>query len=412
MNSPTPPRVSLGDLIRIIAHAVDLVGEDDYYHGRRVGLIAAQLARQLGFNREGICHINQAGLLHDCGVSSTTVHRKLLNAMEWEGADEHCQAGFDLLKDYPPLASFAPLVRHHHTRWSQHQQGQICPADALLANLIFLADRIDVLCAPFYGELSLLTHTKSIRDVINFHRDEFFAPQLLDAFLDASVTEAFWLPLMSAEAIQSHQAMLRLEETEHLLSWKELRAGAEILGKIVDAKTPYTHRHSQKVAKIAGLLARKIGLSPLHCEMIEVAGHLHDIGKLHVPDDMLESRQPLNPQEAHQIHTHSAMTFRVLHEIGELGGITRWAAYHHERPDGLGYPFHLRGDEIPLEARIICVADVYQGLTQDRPDRPGKAAGQIRPLLDDMARDGMLDRQIVALANASQDEIELLLHEG
>ena len=90
LNCPSAPRIKLDRLVHLIAHTVDLVGEDDCYHGRRVGLIATSIGRELGFDEATLYRINHAGLLHDCGVSSTRTHRQLLNAVEWEGAEQHC----------------------------------------------------------------------------------------------------------------------------------------------------------------------------------------------------------------------------------------------------------------------------------------------------------------------------------
>lgn len=209
---PALPRIDLDRLIHLIAHTVDLVGEDDCYHGRSVGLIAVQIAKTLGYCPNALRHINYAGLLHDCGVSSTRMHRKLLNAIEWEGAQQHCATGHQLLKDFEPLACFAPIVLYHHTRWRDLQDCDQPKETILLANLIYLADRIDVLCAPFYDDSILLGQTRSIRDILYHYRSDIFAPSLIDAFMEISIADAFWTPLMSPEMVQTNQNALRCRQ--------------------------------------------------------------------------------------------------------------------------------------------------------------------------------------------------------
>lgn len=407
VNCPSSPRVQLDRLIHLIAHTVDLVGEDDYYHGRRVGLIASNIARELGFDDALLYRINQAGLLHDCGVSSTRVHRQLLNGIEWDGAERHCLIGHDLLKDYPPLADFAPIIRYHHSRWLDLQTIDIPAQTALLANLIYLADRIDVLSAPFYDETILLGQTHSIRSIIDHFRGQIFAPQLVDAFMAASAAEAFWAPLMSKEMIEASQGnMSRLQDSPRL-EWPDLMQAAEILAQIVDAKSPFTQRHSHGVAHLAAHLAGEMGFTVPHCEMLRVAGLLHDIGKLHISDSILEAPRALSQTEMSKMRTHSYMTYNILQDIGELDNIAHWAAQHHERLDGEGYPFRLKSEKLDMESRIISVADVYQALAQKRPYRDSLAPMEIFSILDTMVNEGKLDGDVVAVARANPLETDL-----
>jgi hypothetical protein len=97
-----------------------------------------------------------AGLLHDCGVSSTYIHRRLLQELDWAGADEPCRTGAELIARCPPLAELAPLVRWHHTHWTDLPAHLDDRSAALQANLVYLVDRADVLAAPFLGDNALL----------------------------------------------------------------------------------------------------------------------------------------------------------------------------------------------------------------------------------------------------------------
>ena len=109
--------IDIRQVVLVIARAVDLVGVDDILHGRRVAVIAVACAKHLGWDQAAQNLLFDAGLLHDAGVSSTRVHRTLVNELDWEGAELHCERGFQLLKDFSPLAHLAPILRYHHSHW-------------------------------------------------------------------------------------------------------------------------------------------------------------------------------------------------------------------------------------------------------------------------------------------------------
>ena len=157
---PQDLAIDLRQLVMTIANTVDLVGVDDLLHGRRVGMLARELARQLGFDDQIQLLLYDAGLLHDCGVSSTRVHKRLVVDLEWSGSQEHCIRGEELLQDFAPLAHLAPIIRYHHSRWMWLEKQELAPDTVRFANLIFLADRIDVLAAPFHADHTTLAHAE------------------------------------------------------------------------------------------------------------------------------------------------------------------------------------------------------------------------------------------------------------
>lgn len=387
--------IDLRQLVMTIAHAVDLVGVDDVLHGRRVGMLGRELAVRLGLDEASQRDLYDAGLLHDCGVSSTRVHRRLAASLEWEGAEEHCVRGQDLLASFGPLAHLAPVVRYHHTRWECLLRQGVPPGTARLANAVFLADRADVLCAHWHTGEDLLARRGVIRARLVAERGRLFSAELVEAFTALSQDEVFWLGLRP-DPVQRYQREMEAQGEPRRIGWQDFRRCAEILAAIIDAKSPYTEQHSRGVARLSRHLARSLGLDTVTCEKIEVAGMLHDIGKLQVPDEIIERKGALSAGERDVMRKHSRGTLEVLGRLPAIDEIARWAAYHHETPDGHGYPFRLQGTALPLEARIINVADIFQALAQERPYRGSMAPAPILALLEGRVAEGRADATVVA----------------
>lgn len=386
-----------------LSDALDLVGIDDVAHGKRVGVMAAECAKSAGYNQKDSAFLFALGMVHDIGVSSTTDHRHLVSEFEWENSETHCQSGHQLLKDYPPLAAMAEPILHHHRRWSDPAAQAVPPAIMEQANLIFLVDRVDALAAPHYADRSLLIHTQRIREQIAARSGIFFAPHLVEIFLEASAREAFWLHLES-RGVEGYAARMLAQGELTEMTLAEVKGLATIFARIVDAKSSFTAVHSLGVAGLARWLAMRSGLASGRCDKIEIAALLHDLGKLRIPDAILNKAGPLDLIERQIINTHSFETYLILQRIPGFEDIARWAAYHHEMPNGEGYPFHLKGADLPLEARIIGTADVVQAMIQHRPYRPGYSAAQLEPFLTDLAREGQLDGDLVGLVLADFSE--------
>jgi putative nucleotidyltransferase with HDIG domain len=390
-------------MVLAISNAVDLVGVADVFHGRRVGMMAAECARMLGWDTTTQRLLFDAGLLHDCGVSSTREHRTIINELEWTGANLHCEKGYGLLRDFAPLAHLAPIVRYHHTRWEDLAGLSVDPSVARHANLIHLVDRVDALASPYYQNETLLLHVDDIRDLISHHRKQLFAPDLLDAFLAAATPEAFWLQLDPAYIPQYVEDMERFREVR-VGSMQELKQFALLIARIVDAKSHFTAEHSLGVARLTRFLGQQAGFGGDHLEKLEIAALMHDIGKLQVPDELLESPAAYSPAERAVMKKHSFASYQILRRIDGFEELALWAAQHHESLNGKGYPFHNEAEKISLEARIIKVADVFQALAQRRPYRAPMPVPQILDLLRKMQAENEVDGTIVDTVARHLDE--------
>lgn len=386
-------KIDLRQMILAIETSVSLVGMNDTNHGKRVGYIACQIGHQLGFSEEDVQFAFELGLLHDCGVSTEQMHSNLVNHFDWEESYIHCEIGYRLLKDFAPLAKYAIPIKHHHTQWQDLKQASITPYEARMANLIFLSDRVDVLAASHYQNDILLAR-ESIVEAIKGYQDSYFDPELVAAFLKTEKSEAFWISLEDRH-ITRYAWDMGQKPSEQSLSIAQLKQLSYIMAYIVDQKSPFTAQHSVRVASLARHIATLYGLSEIQCDKVEIAGLLHDLGKLHMPDYILEKKGPLSAMERSIINQHSYETYEILRHIKGLDEIARWAAFHHEGINGTGYPFHPDEKDLSSEARIIAVADIFQALVQNRPYRAGMPLEKVVSILDEFANSGKLDRTIV-----------------
>jgi HD-GYP domain-containing protein (c-di-GMP phosphodiesterase class II) len=249
----------------------------------------------------------------------------------------------------------------------------------------------------------LLLARDAIRREVEAHSGEWFSPASVSAFAEVSRAEAFWLGLESHHLDRAIGELAASFSDTKTVSVGGLRALAQVFARIVDDKSAFTAEHSQGVARLAGLLGQLLGRPAEECAMLEIAGLLHDLGKLRVPDAVLDKAAPLDELEFASIQRHTYETWQILRRVHALRPIAAWAAMHHERPTDGGYPFHLPAGQMPLQARIVAVADVLQAFAQDRPYRRALSKERAFSTLAAMAAQGRLDALVVARAEADQD---------
>jgi len=162
--------------------------------------------------------------------------------------------------------------------------------------------------------------------------------------------------------------VIELAELKRLASGPDRAAryrAAASLAKAVDARDAYTGSHSERVSELAARIAERLGITQEQIELTRLAASLHDLGKLAIPEEILRKPGTLTESERLVLERHPQIGFRMLESLG-VDPVAEWVLHHHERWDGTGYPEGLHGEEIPLGARIIFVADAYDAMTSDR----------------------------------------------
>ncbi len=281
------------------------------------------------------------------------------------------------------------------------------------------------LTMPGMGGLELLSHVR--RDypdvdvaVITGHSELEFAIQSLKV----GAFDFFKKPFRFEEVLAT---IHRVVEKQHLQRrslelerLKERRHADEshlkefmlALAHIIDMKSPYTRQHSDRVSRIAAMMAERVGLSKDEIDRIALGARLHDIGKLAIPDCILDKPGPLTPEEYGIMKEHPGRGADLCKPIACLAPVESMIRWHHENLDGTGYPDRLKGDQIPLDARIVRIADYWDAITSHRSYRSpmeqsaaiavleqecenGRLDGSLTRVLFDLARAGLLRHNVL-----------------
>ena len=400
-------KVNLHRALCSFTSALDFVGVDEVHHGKRVALMAAAVAAELGWDATGCAEMLHAGLIHDCGVSHTRELKQLTGTLEWEGAQEHCLRGEAFLLACPPLARFATMVLWHHTRWEDLLALPIAAADRDAANLIFLVDRADALVAGYYSGQTLkneiLWEYPQIADRLEGLAGRLFAPEFVAAFRRAAARESFWLAMDPSYIDAEVEDALGPDGGAELDTGDAL-AVAGLFARSIDAKSNYTLDHSTRVARIARHLAEQDGITGEELDKVEIAGLLHDIGKLRMPETIIDKPGELSIEERAIMSRHSYDTGHILRRVFPGEQIAEWASMHHENLLGTGYPFHREAQSIPREAQIIAIADIFQALSQERPYRGPLGCIQVLEEIEELQAQGRIDAEMIELLRANLED--------
>ncbi|HEX8960911.1 MAG TPA: HD domain-containing phosphohydrolase [Geobacteraceae bacterium] len=198
--------------------------------------------------------------------------------------------------------------------------------------------------------------------------------------------QEFWsreLKLMGVFALEAAAAIKKAQLYEEI---SELFVHTvEALASAIDAKDPYTYGHSKRVARVSTAICEEMGMTRKEVRQVELAAILHDIGKIGTPESILQKPDRLTPEEMERIHEHPARGARILSNISEFRDVIKWIRHHHEWYDGKGYPDHIAAEEIPLQARVITIADTFDAMTSDRPYRKGMPAREALGIMEEFS---------------------------
>jgi HD-GYP domain-containing protein (c-di-GMP phosphodiesterase class II) len=288
-----------------------------------------------------------------------------------------CDRGAGILRKLGLGDVAAEAVRGLDEHWdgSGYPEGREGRAIPLGSRILAIAQHLDV----FASERG----TQAALDVLRERSRRWFDPELVQVIDRLHREGRLWRwALPDTPEWETRQAVLDLapRETQEL-GGADLDRICEAFADVVDAKSSFTFRHSVGVTSAALRIARNLGLSNTSLRFVNRAALLHDLGKLGVPNSILDRTGQLDAAQWQVVQEHPRLTNEILSRIGSFGELAFVAGAHHEKLDGSGYPNHLTREHLPLEARIITVADIYGALTEDRPYRAGLTHEQALAIL-------------------------------
>jgi HD-GYP domain-containing protein (c-di-GMP phosphodiesterase class II) len=308
--------------------------------------------------------------------------------------ETRCQRGAEIARQMRFSEAVAAGIRDLDEHWDGTGKARgLRGADiSLFARIALLAQVIDVFQVSGGTE-------RALREVRQ-RSGTWFDPRVVTALEAVARRPGFWETLRSEDiedAIFAHEPALRSD----LVDDEYLDDIAIAFAKVVDAKSPFTHGHSERVTLFTDLIAKELDLSSEQRRWLKRAALLHDIGKLGVSNQILDKPGKLDEAEWEAMRRHSELSETILERIEAFRDLARVAGAHHERLDGKGYPKGLAGEQICFETRIITTADIFDALTADRPYRGPIPIPQALSMMSEMVGSALDPDCFAALERAA-----------
>jgi HD-GYP domain-containing protein (c-di-GMP phosphodiesterase class II) len=323
---------------------------------------------------------------------------------QFDNPTEHAQIGEQLLCRHELFPNVSTIIRFHHQGWENGANDTIVKGKSPMAShVVHLADRTAVLMNK---EQEILEQAEKITGQIKIKSGKLFVPEIVSSFINVARKECFWLDTIALANGETplNAVVAPLGE----IDMNGLTCLSELFARIIDSRSRYTAMHTSGITVTAESLARVAGFSVTEQQNMKIAGNLHDLGKLSLPSELLDKPAALSKEESSIVKQHPYHTFRALERFDNLHIINQWASFHHERTDGTGYPFRLSSKELSPGCRIMSIADVFAGMTEDRPWRKGMTAEESLTIIEQMANKSNLDSEIVKMLKANFKEINSL----
>jgi HD-GYP domain-containing protein (c-di-GMP phosphodiesterase class II) len=428
-------QIRLSEVVGALSYALDVTEGEPTGHAVRTCRIGMRIAQAIGLDAATRSQLFYALLLKDAGCSANSARMAALF-----GADDHVIKHSSKRIDWSGrLPAFAWSVRSVAPGGSMRArlgrlraiqaEGEVtralmrarCERGAEIALMLGLerptAEAIRALDEHWDGggqprglrgdEIPLLARILCLAQTVEiFHRAGgvraawavarrrrrlWFDPALVDALGSFRHDEAFWAGQARADA-----GVWEPEDRVVLADGEKLDRIADAFAGVVDAKSPWTYRHSDRTTLIVMSLASELGAGAEELRDLRRAALLHDLGKLAVSNRILDKPAKLTPAEFARVREHPAVTERILSRVPGCEHLAPMAASHHERLDGSGYPRGLCAPDLTLPMRMLAVADVYEALTSDRPYRPALGSDEALAVIRrDVPR--RLDAEVFAL---------------
>jgi HD-GYP domain-containing protein (c-di-GMP phosphodiesterase class II) len=392
------------DIVLSLSSAIDLIDPTITNHHKRVAYISYSIAKEMNLPDKEIKDLILACLLHDCGAVNMS-ERNPLFEFEYKSSmlnkHSHAYKGWFILREASELKDAAEIIKYHHVFWDEQSNSYLQTYKIPMSSYILhLADRIDVL---INRNQEILKQRRYIENMVKSGSGTMFMPKVVEAFNNLLPKPYFWFDIVS----QYLDVIIKkvMSPYKVYINSSSFHEYANITHRIIDFRSRFTATHSIGVASSSSTLSAKLGFSVSDTELMHSAGLMHDLGKLCIPEYILEKPGPLDKNEYNLIKSHTYHTYRILNSIPGLDKVRDWAAFHHEKLDGTGYPFELSDDGLDLGSRILAVSDMFTALTEERPYRHAMPLENAMEIINNTKN---LDYDVKACLNQNLEEINEL----
>lgn len=374
-------------ILHIISNMLKMQNIKLLDHGSRVGYLVAKMLQAKGFNDRKVLDGYMIGLLHDVGAYKTEEIDKLIQ-FETRNVVEHTVYGYLILDLSEILRENTDAILYHHTPWNKLKNLDV--SEKQLANLIFLADRVEIYIRSRGQRIS----EELLRKYDNFSEDN------IALFLKADEEFEIQKRLLDGSFINDTEKYLyRAQLTE-----EELKKWIRMLALLIDFRSESTVTHTITMVSASVAIAKKMGLEKQQLDEIYTGAYIHDLGKIAIPLEILEKPGRLTPDEMEVMKTHILLTGTIIR--GHVSdAVYKIAMRHHEKINGSGYPYGITEEDMSLAEKIVGIADIYSALAGRRSYKEGFEKERIISILEQMAENQQIDKEVVQVLVENYDEI-------
>lgn len=376
--------VNLKNVIRAMSLALDLTQISGYaleevvhqeasfstsnhvflHHSKRTNFIAISIGNHLRLSEDQLKELYVSSLLHDIGVTSSLKSSHNTEAY----IKDHSSIGAEIIRSFPYFHNIGDNILYHHENYDGTGAFGLKEEEIpLLSQIIRISDLVEI---SFDERKPSFLQRENIRNWVKSNSLHLFSEEIAEVFLSISKTDMFWFDMETIGVMEEH-SHIKYPTIDIDLNLQEFMPVAYIFSKIIDSKSKFTAEHSYGISELAFRVSKYLKFDEEKCLKMKIAGLLHDVGKLAIPNDILDKPGALSREEFSIIKSHSYYTKIILDTIEGIEDISFWASNHHEKLNGTGYPRLLNKDSLDECSRIMAVCDVYQALTEDRPYRKG-----------------------------------------
>lgn len=374
----------------VFANALNLLSEGTPQHQQQTAYLSYRMAKELGYAEEDLVEIIWDALMYDVGSV-------ILPEGKEYSFQELSQAGLNMVGDVQQLQFVRRMFQAGQAEQAGDPAYEVLSKEARFAEIIDLSRRVS---KQLRQDDAALNQVEDISETIANVAGKELQSWAVECFLRVSKTEFIWMDLLhQPEVVLTYipgGMDLTLDEAIEL---------ARFMSRVIDFRSSYTAAHSVGVAVSSVRLAEIMGMSEDECKMMLIAGYVHDIGKLKVPKTILEKGEKLTDEEFNIVKEYAYYTHLLLKDLPGFEQIGRWAALHHEKLNGFGYPFGLRAGDIPMGAQILAVADIFSALGEVRAYRQSLEKEGVMKTLAESIEKGAVSGYIVELMLKNFDDI-------